>query len=293
MRVLTLAITEELAGRTVKSVLRRELKLSMPLIARVKRRENGICLNGRRVFITATVRAGDLLAVDVEDTAPGGHFTPMPVPLEILWEDADLLVLNKPAAMAVHHSGEISENCTVANALAHYLGPSAVFHAVSRLDRGTTGVMAVAKSGYVHDRLRRELHTGSYHRDYLAVAVGRVTPASGAIELPIGREEGHSSRRVIAPDGVYARTDYETVSVHGALTLLRVLPQTGRSHQIRLHLAAIGHPLVGDWLYGKADPALIGRPALHSSVLRLKHPVTGEALCITAPLPADMRALVS
>lgn len=149
---------------------------------------DGICLNGAHARTVDRVAAGDTLTVRIDDKRSGGRFTPVAVPLDILYEDADLLALNKPAGMAVH-GGYDRGDPTVANALAAYLGPDAVFHPVNRLDRGTSGVMLVARSGYVHDRLRRVLHTDGFRRTYLAVACGIGLPVSGTIDLPIARAD--------------------------------------------------------------------------------------------------------
>lgn len=184
MRRLTLTVTPEQAGRTVKSLLRRELRMADGAIARVKTVPDGICLNGAHARTVDRVAAGDTLTVRIDDRRPGGRFSPVAVPLDILYEDADLLALNKPAGMAVH-GGYDRGDPTVANALAAYLGPDAVFHPVNRLDRGTSGVMLVARSGYVHDRLRRVLHTDGFRRTYLAAACGTGLPVSGTIDLPI------------------------------------------------------------------------------------------------------------
>jgi len=210
------------------------------------------------------------------------------VPLDILYEDADLLVLNKPAGMAVHGGYDRGEP-TVANALAAYLGPDAVFHPVNRLDRGTSGVMLVARSGYVHDRLRRVLHTDGFRRTYLAVACGTGLPPRGTIDLPIARADDGSTRRIPAPGGQPSVTDYTVLAERDGCTLLRVTPRTGRTHQIRVHFAALGHPLLGDALYG-GDASRLARPALHSAAADFTQPVTGQSLHITAPIPRDLRA---
>lgn len=160
-RTLTLTVSPEQAGRTVKSLLRRNLGVSDGMLARLRRRPDGILCNGSPIRTIDRVQAGDTLAVQVGDTRQGFRFEPMDVPLHILFEDDDLLVLDKPAGMAVHGRSDHGEP-TVANALAYHLGADAVFHPVNRLDRGTSGVMAVAKSGYVHDRLRCALHTAAF-----------------------------------------------------------------------------------------------------------------------------------
>ena len=226
MRRLTLTVTPEQAGRTVKSLLRRELRMADGAIARVKTVPDGICLNGAHARTVDRVAAGDTLTVRIDDKRSGGRFSPVAVPLDILYEDADLLALNKPTGMAVH-GGYDRGDPTVANALAAYLGPDAVFHPVNRLDRGTSGVMLVARSGYVHDRLRRVLHTDGFRRTYLAAACGTGLPVSGTIDLPIARADDGTTRRTTAPDGQLSVTDYTVLAERDGYTLLRVLPRTG------------------------------------------------------------------
>ena len=164
-----------------------------------------------------------------------------------------------------------------------------MFHPVNRLDRGTSGVMLVARSGYVHDRLRRVLHTGDFRRTYLAVACGTGLPPRGTIDLPIARADDGSTRRIPAPGGQPSVTDYTMLAERDGCTLLRVAPRTGRTHQIRVHFAALGHPLLGDALYG-GEMSRLTRPALHSAAADFAQPVTGQSLHITAPIPRDLRA---
>ena len=140
--------------------------------------------------------------------------------------------------------------------------------------------------------LRRALHSEELRREYRALARGRVTPPRGVIDAPIARAEGSLVKRCVAPDGLPSRTEYEVLSYHGELTLLRLAPRTGRTHQLRVHMASLGHPLAGDWLYGTEDRALIARPALHSYALWFTHPLTHAVLHFTAPLPEDMERLI-
>ena len=177
-------------------------------------------------------------------------------------------------------------------AVAFYLH-SDTFHAVNRLDRGTTGVMAVAKTGFVHARCMAQLHTPDFQRDYRAVCEGVPQPLEGDIDLPLSRAEGSLLKRRPDPAGQSAHTHYQVLETAQGRALLRLRPLTGRTHQLRLHMAAMGHPLTGDWLYGTEDPDLIPRPALHSCALRLRHPVTGELLTLTAPLPEDIQRLLA
>lgn len=289
MRTLTHIVTPEEEGRTVRSLLKGRWQFSSHAISRLTRVEGGIRVNGVHARTTAVLRAGDRVEVESGDHRPP-KAAPVPGnwPLPVVWEDEDLLVVNKPAGMTAHASSFLPDTPTVAGALAFSRGTDFIFHPVSRLDKGTTGLMVIAKSGYVHDLLRRQLHTDAFRREYRGVCLGVPDPPQGTVDLPIGRAEGSAIARQIRPDGDSAMTHYETLETRNGLSLLRLLPETGRTHQLRLHMATLGCPLAGDWLYGKEDPTLIPRPALHSYALELVHPVTGEVLHLTAPLPEDM-----
>ena len=283
MNRLTLTVTEEQAGRTVLSLMRRELSMADGRISSAKFRPDGILVNGIRVRVTETVRAGDVLSVDISDRGEN-RADAVFLPIPILWEDEYLAILSKPPHIPVYGN----DLPTVAGFLAYKWGSSTRFHPVNRLDVGTSGIMAAAKDGYTHDRLRRLLHTDAFQREYLALAEGRVFPASGTVDVPISRTSAFG-RRFPDPEGLPSRTDYETLTSSEDMTLLRLRLHTGRTHQIRVHMASLGHPLAGDSLYG-ARTAGPGRPALHSHHLILVHPVTGERLSVTAPLPEDFRA---
>lgn len=292
MARLTLTVSSEQSGRTVLSLLRRELGLSTGCVNRLKRVETGLTCNGLRVFTNAVLQAGDILSVDLSAGESPTDIPPVPMDLDIVFEDEHLLVVNKSAPLAVIPSSLVPTEPTLAAGLMAYLGPSAAIHPVNRLDRGTTGLMVVAKSGYIHDQLRRRLHSGDFFRSYLAICVGTPEPPQGTIALPIGRAPGSAIRRQIDPAGQSARTDYRLLRVRSGLSLVALTPLTGRTHQIRVHMAAIGCPLAGDWLYGTEDRGLIPRPALHAVRLAFTHPVTGEHLSFTAPLPGDMKLLL-
>ena len=293
LETITKTITAAEDGSTVRHILKAGLHFSTHAVARLTRAENGILVNGRHARTVDILHAGDVLQVETGDHRPPKVLpTPGDWPLPIVWEDGHLLVVNKPAGMTAHASKFLPDTPTVAGALAWQRGTDFIFHSVNRLDKGTTGLMVVAKSGYVHDRLRRALHTEGFYREYRAVCLGCPQPLQGTIDAPIGRDETSAVARKIRPDGQSAISHYEVLVPGEALSLVKLVPETGRTHQLRLHMASIGHPLAGDWLYGSEDPALIPRPALHAYALRLIHPVTGEVLSLTAPLPADMRRLV-
>lgn len=293
MRILTHTVLPEEEGRMVKGILRGSLQLSYTLLKSLKWRENAILLNGQSVHVNAIVHAGDAVSVALSERTPREDLyrenTAAP---NIVYEDEDLLVLNKPAGVAMHPKADDAAAPSLAAMLTGYLGEGSVPHFVSRLDKGTSGLLIAAKSGYVHDRLRRALHSSELRREYRAVAVGQVTPPCGVIDAPIGRADGSIIRRCVREDGLVSRTEYEVLQTTEHFTLLRLRPETGRTHQLRVHMAYLGHPLAGDWLYGTENKNLIARPALHSYELWFTQPITGQELHFTAPIPQDMQRLL-
>lgn len=293
-RRLTLAVSPEQAGRKVDSLLRRELALSGTVIRRVKWLADGILLDGVRVHTDAVVRAGQTLSVLVGDTEVRSGLVPVSGPLDIVYEDEDVLILNKAPGVLVHPGpGHYSD--TVGNYLLAYYASEGIladFHPVHRLDKGTSGLMAVAKHGHAQELLKEKLHTPDFRRVYLAVCEGVPSPTAGIIDAPIAPVEGSLMAREVRPGGQDARTHYEVLGEKHGRALVRLTLETGRTHQIRVHMAHLGHPLTGDFLYGTEDRALIARPALHSAELGFTHPITGEALAFTQPLPEDMRRLL-
>ena len=291
MRFVTYQATERDAGKRVESILLGPMQISHGLLSRLKRREQGISVNGQRVYSTYVLQAGDLVTADVGDEAPPKLLEPVEMALSIVYEDEDLLILDKPANVPVHPTKDPTER-NLEQGLLAYLPHGSYPHFVSRLDKGTTGLMLVAKSGYVHELMKRRQHTQAFYREYLAVADGTVTPSSGTIDAPIGFADGSSYRHCVRRDGAESVTEYETLSTAHGRTLLRLLPKTGRTHQLRVHMAYLGFPLTGDWLYGTRSDA-IDRPALHSHRLVFQHPISGAKTELLSPLPADMKALIT
>lgn len=294
-RYLTLNITPELAGWEVNTLLRRTLGLSGTVLRRVKWLEDGITVDGVRVNVRYQVGEGETLSVRLTDPVLSSGVVPAEGPLDIVYEDADLVVLNKAPGVLVHPShGHFDD--TLGNYLMwHYqqTGDESDFHPVHRLDKGTSGLVVIAKHAHSQEKLKNQLHTGAFRRVYLAVCDGAPSELGGTVDAPIGPADVSQLVRQVRPDGKPARTHYKTLQACGARTLLELELDTGRTHQIRVHMAYIGCPLTGDFLYGKEAQALIARPALHSARLELAHPITGERLSFSAALPADMAALIS
>ena len=298
-RYLTVTITPELAGLEVNTLLRRHLGLSGAVLRRVKWLDDGITLDGVRVNVRVRAEAGQTLSVRLTDPlrwASAGFPGVVPVegPLDIVYEDQDLIVVNKAPGVLVH-PGHGHFDDTLGNFLMYHYkmsGDESGFHPVHRLDKGTSGLMVAAKHAHAQERLKNQLHTGDFRRVYLAVCDGVPPEPAGVIDAPIGPAEGSLTAREVRPGGKPARTYYQVAEAWDSRALVELELATGRTHQIRVHMAHLGCPLTGDFLYGTVNNDLIRRPALHSARLALTHPVTGERLNFSIPLPADMAALI-
>ena len=294
-RRLELVLGPEDGGVKVDTLLRRRLHLSGTVIRRIKWLPDGILVDGARVNTAFRPREGQTLSVRLSDPERRSGILPAPGPLDIVYEDGDLLILNKAPGVPVH-PGPGHFNDTIGNFLLNYYNSEGIegdFHPVHRLDRGTSGLMAVAKHPHAQEVLKGQLHTPTFRRVYLAVCDGGPQPPSGVVDAPLGPREGSLVEQMVRPDGKPARTRYRVLSAHSGRSLLRLELDTGRTHQIRVHMAYLGHPLTGDFLYGREDRTLISRPALHSAELSFLHPLTGRLLSFSRPMPGDMAALLS
>ena len=295
VRRVCLTVPPERAGQKVDTLLRKELGLSGTVIRRIKWLPDGILLDGTRVFTSCRVEPGQVLSVRLSDPEVRSRVVPAPGPLDIVYEDGDLLVVNKAPGVLVHPgTGHFLD--TIGNFLMEYYknqGIEADFHPVHRLDKGTSGLLVVAKHPHAQERLKGQLHTAEFRRTYLAVCLGNPPAEAGEVDAPIGMAEGSILARAVRPDGLPARTRYQVLKRQGDRTLVRLELVTGRTHQVRVHMAYLGCPLAGDFLYGVEDPDLIGRPALHSWRLEVRQPVTGEQLTFQAALPEDMARLMA
>ena len=288
MRKLTAVAGEKDAGRKVKFFVRGDMGVSYGQFTSLKERE-GLRVNGAPVHANYALRPGDVVSVFLPD-GPGKTVTPEDGPVNVIYEDEDLLILDKPAPLACQCSPK-QPGGTLENRLA-FRYPGLPFRPLNRLDRGTSGLMAAAKNAHAAQRLQRQLHTDACLREYLAVVEGAMA-GEGVIDAPIAKADGATVKRVVDFErGRPAVTHYQVEVTGEKHSLVRLRLQTGRTHQIRVHLAHLGHPIAGAFLYGTELPELPGRFALHSTYIRLNHPVTGEVIERESPLPEALAALL-
>ena len=285
-------VPPEHAGRKLRDILRREMQVSYGAMKSAKW-DGRILLDGVPAAVDAIVHAGQVVTMRWPDHAPAYALKPYDLPLSIPYQDEHLLIIDKPAPLA-SQSSEGHPDDSLENALFAHFGCPAnfVYRPVNRLDRGTSGLMVVARSAHAQHRLQAMLHGDGFVRAYLAVTEGVPAPRSGVIDAPIAKENAASIRRVVSEAGKPSITRYETLRTSDSRALIRLVLETGRTHQIRVHMAHIGCPVCGDFLYGRELPELPGRFALHSAELILTHPFTGETLRLSSPLPEALTALL-
>ncbi len=262
---------------------------SRNLIRHIKKEDQGILLNGRCPFVTDMLKPGDHLQITIKDNEPAKAVTPTPMDIKIIYEDEDLLIVNKNADIPIHPSLN-NYHSSLANGLSWYFkenGQNCVFRCINRLDRDTTGLTVIAKNMLSACILSEMARNRVICRSYLAVVTGEITKG-GTISAPLSRKENSIvERKVDFIEGVSAITHYEPIKWGKGHTLLLVRLETGRTHQIRVHFKHIGHPLPGDYLYNP-DYRFIKRQALHSYQLAFTHPITQKNMKFEAPLPEDM-----
>lgn len=288
-RIFTYTIDRAASGLTITQYLK-PLGYSRHILTRLKQTDGGILLNGAPAFTNAVLQAGDTLRIFLLEEQPSEKIAPVPVPFSIVYEDQDLTVINKPADTPIHPSVNNRENTLANGAAWHYgsQGETFVYRCINRLDRDTTGLLILARHALSGAILSRMMLDRKIHRTYLALLKGNPGP-SGTVSAPIGRVPGSLiERQVDFTGGEPAVTRFQTLCSRGGYSLVRLRLETGRTHQIRVHMGFLGCPLIGDYLY-YPDRSLIGRQALHSWKLEFPHPITGESLSFTAPLPPDMR----
>ena len=289
-RVLEYIISSDTNPVTVLDFLKQE-GFSRHILSSMKNSSgNCIVLNGERGFGRSVLKEGDRLVVTVPEVESGENIIRTEMDLDILYEDEDILVINKPAGMPVHPSMGNYEN-TLANGIAWYFsqkGEDFVYRCINRLDRDTTGALILAKNPLSAAVLSVQMKRRQIRRTYLALVDG-VLPESGVVDAPIARMEGSViTREVNFETGESAVTHYERLAVGRYYSLAELHLETGRTHQIRVHMKYIGHPLPGDYLY-HPDYRRIQRQPLHSFQLEFTHPITKEPMLFTAPIPEDFR----
>lgn len=287
-RIFHYQITENEQGTTVLDFLRKK-GFSRHILSSMKADKEALTRNGQRIGGREQLLAGDHFRVRLLETVDSDGIIPVSMPLSILYEDEDILVINKPADMPVHPSIGNYTN-TLANGVAAYLDAKdehSPFRCINRLDRDTSGALILAKNAFSAAVLSTQMRNRQIRRTYLAVVEG-ITPPNGTISAPISRvDDSVIERHVDFLRGEPAVTHYERLEVKNEHSLLEIHLETGRTHQIRVHMGYIGHPLPADYLYHPEYDCFKRQP-LHSLQLEFRHPVTDKSMCLLAPVPEDM-----
>ena len=278
-------VNDQYDNRLVKEFLRRECDVSSSLLTKLKQTENGITCRGEHIRAVDILKTGDEIVIELPDDE--NDIIPVKLPIKILYEDEHIIVFDKDAFMAVHPvHGHIDD--TLANAAAYYAklhGEVWTFRAINRLDRDTTGVLLAAKNSYAAAKLPK-----SVKKKYVAVCEG-ILSSSGTVDKAIRIKEGHSIQREVGEGGVRAVTHYKPIMWGRNHTLVEFELETGRTHQIRVHMSYLGYPLAGDDMYG-GSLSFINRQALHCAQVSFLHPISGEVLKICSDLPRDFWKLI-
>ena len=290
-RIFNYIIPTEYDGRTLLSFLK-DKQYSAPIITHLKRTENGILLNGAWGRVRDILHTGDQLTITLIETESSENIVPTNLPLDIVYEDEDILIINKPSNMAIHPSMG-NHDGTLANAVMYHFqskNQEFVFRCVNRLDKDTTGLTIIAKHSLAAAILGKQITNRQIHRTYLAICEGK-TKDFGTIDAPIARAENSTIERCVDYNhGETAITNYTLVEYNSKLdlSLVKLRLETGRTHQIRVHMKHIGHPLIGDFLYNP-NYINISRQALHSHSLEFSHPITNKKMNLISNLPSDMK----
>lgn len=291
-RYLTYIIKPEESGITIKDYLKKK-SFSHALIANLKKYDDGIMVNGVRKYTDHHLVSDDELNVCIREKPMVSRIMATEIKLSVLYEDEDFMVVDKQAGIPIHPS-RLNNTETLANAVANYLtdkGIDPVFHCINRLDKDTSGLTIIAKNMYAASLLSEMIRIRTIKRDYLAICEGIFRNKQGSVCAPITRNGTSMIRYVDHEKGEYAETDYQVTGEGNGLSLVKLTLKTGKTHQIRVHMKHIGHPLIGDRLYNP-DNRIMERQALHAQKLTFTHPVTGMNISITSDIPADMESVI-
>lgn len=280
-KIITLKIDKKLEGKKVEAILEKELGFSRSLIGKLKRMAGALSLDGKDVKMIDKVYLENELSITLDDSCKDSVIATN-IPLDILYEDEDIIAVNKPHSMPVHPSGK-NKDRTLANAVYYYLGHSS--HIITRLDKDTTGVVLIAKNPHTAHLLTNSIKNGEIEKVYTAVINGVLSPKEGEIRLPIARSESNGMIRVVDKRGKEALSFYKTLLSNGELSVVKLIPVTGRTHQLRVHMSHLKCPIYGDNMYGA--PQINERCRLHCGKISLRQPQSGEKLEITAEYAAD------
>ena len=271
----------------------KERGYSAYILTRLRQNDTLTLINNVPSYLISPLHKGDMVSIGILEENTKDKLIPADIPLDILYEDEDIIAINKPSHMPVHPSLGHYDN-TLANALMHYYrnqDSPFVFRAINRLDRDTSGIVLVAKNLLSASILGEEMKNNRISKTYLAIVCGTPFPPEGTIDKPIGRvSDSCIARCVDETNGAHAITKYRTLKTIGDKSLVELKLLTGRTHQIRVHMAYIGNPLIGDFLYNP-DNKDMNRQALHSVATKMTHPITGKPMLIEAPMPSDMLAI--
>ncbi|MBP1933972.1 tRNA pseudouridine32 synthase/23S rRNA pseudouridine746 synthase/23S rRNA pseudouridine1911/1915/1917 synthase [Ammoniphilus resinae] len=288
---LELTLNEVHQGKTVEAILKEDLALSGRMIQRLTR-QKGLFLNRKAPFLKKKGKKGDVLRVLIGDREEGG-LTPENIPIDITYEDHEVLVINKQPGLIVHPI-KPDQQGTLANGIAFYLaskGTPGKVRPVHRLDKDTSGLILIAKNSYIHHLLDKQLRENVIHREYLVLVKGKLADQQGTIREPIGQDPENPVKRKVVSTGEEAITHFQVEKEFAECSLLRVRLETGRTHQIRVHFNHIGHPVLGDTLYGNPHPH-IRRQALHAYQLQFVHPLREELMSFTEEPLEDFQKLM-
>ncbi|MFI3201497.1 MAG: RluA family pseudouridine synthase [Eubacteriales bacterium] len=293
-RIIPYYIHSNTCGVTIYDYLKSQ-GYSNPCITTLKKTNHSICINSRWEYMNYRLQDGDCLTVTINETNSSTTILPREIPLSIVYEDEDILVVNKQANLPIHPSMNHYED-TLANGIMHYFHKQHIphtFRCMNRIDKDTTGLVLLAKHFVSSSILSKQIQGNTVKREYLAIISGTPTPLVGTINAPIGRVADSSIEREVQDTGETAITHYETLQSNEKYSLIRLRLETGRTHQIRVHMQWIGHPLLGDTLYHLDEfNSPLSRQALHSSRLSFLHPIKNEAFSLVAPLPNDMKKVL-